>query len=203
MRARCESTPHLLAKGPGFVLYAIMDFIVDQYFPVVDTSRNGSRRSRRRSSRQIDRGTPPRIYDLKRQLVPVKRAVSPLIDICNRLVRFDGPADPRARRPYFRDIYDHVVRINETRRQPARAPRAALEANLSLASMQQNEVTKKLAAWAAILAVPTAIAGIYGMNFEHMPELRRPWGYPAGPRSLITRAPWGTLYWRFKRAGWL
>jgi magnesium transporter len=202
VRARCESTPHLLAKGPGFVLYAIMDFVVDQYFPLIDSleERLESLEEEIFDGR-FDRGTTGRIYQLKRQLVMVKRAVSPLIDVCNRLVRFDMGLIPETARPYFRDVYDHVVRINETTDNLRELLTTALEANLSLVSVQQNEVTKQLAAWAAILAVPTAIAGIYGMNFHFMPELGWRWGYPLVMASIAVVC--GTLYWRFKRAGWL
>ena len=202
VRARCESTPHLLAKGPGFVLYALMDFIVDQYFPIVDYFEERLEALEEEIfDGMLERGTLSRIYELKRQLVAVKRAVSPLIDICNRLVRFDRALIPENARPYFRDIYDHVVRINESIDTLRELLTTALEANLSLASMQQNEVTKKLAAWAAILAVPTAIAGIYGMNFEYMPELHWEHGYASVMMAIV--AACGFLYWRFRRSGWL
>jgi magnesium transporter len=138
---------------------------------------------------------------MKRQLVTVKRAVSPLIDVCNRLVRFDMAFIPETARPYFRDIYDHVVRINESIDNLRELLTTALEANISLVSVQQNEVTKKLAAWAAILAVPTAIAGIYGMNFQHMPELGWQYGYGVVMATIV--AVCGVLNWRFRRAGWL
>ena len=202
VRARCESTPHLLAKGPGFVLYAIMDFIVDQYFPIVDDFEERLEGLEEEIfDGRFDRTTTSRIYELKRQLVTLKRAVSPLIDICNRLVRFDMALIPETARPYFRDVYDHVVRINESIDNLRELLTTALEANLSLVSVQQNEVTKKLAAWAAILAVPTAIAGIYGMNFRHMPELDWRYGYAVVMASIVVVC--GTLYWRFHRAGWL
>ena len=202
VRARCESTPHLLAKGPGFVLYAIMDFVVDHYFPIVDDFEERLQALEDEIfDGNFDRGTTGRIYELKRQLVSVKRAVSPLIDICNRLVRFDMAFIPETTRPYFRDVYDHVVRINESIDSLRELLTTALEANLSLVSVQQNEVTKKLAAWAAILAVPTAIAGIYGMNFEHMPELG--WRYSYGVVMGMIVATCGVLYWRFRRSGWL
>ena len=202
VRVRCESTPHLLAKGSGFVLYAIMDFIVDQYFPIVDDFEERLEALEEEIfDGRFDRGTTSRIYELKRQLVTLKRAVSPLIDICNRLVRFDMAIIPESARPYFRDIYDHVVRINESIDNLRELLTTALEANLSLVSVQQNEVTKKLAAWAAILAVPTAIAGIYGMNFEHMPELGWQYGYAVIMVAIVVTC--GTLYWRFRRAGWL
>ena len=202
LRTRCELRPHLLAKGPGFVLYAIMDFIVDQYFPIVDDFEERLEKLEEEIfDGTFDRNTTGRIYDMKRQLVTVKRAVSPLIDVCNRLVRFDMAIIPESARPYFRDVYDHVVRINETIDNLRELLTTALEANLSLVSVQQNEVTKKLAAWAAILAVPTAIAGIYGMNFRHMPELGWPWGYPLVLVIIATVCV--VLYRAFKRNNWL
>jgi len=121
--------------------------------------------------------------------------------VCNRLVRFDVGLIPEDTRVYFRDVYDHVMRINETVDNLRELLTTALEANLSLISVGQNEVTKKLAAWAAILAVPTMIAGVYGMNFEFMPELHWGYGYPVIMGGMA--AACGFLYWRFKRAGWL
>src|SRR5262249_31004287 len=147
-----------------------------------------------------DRGTTQRIYDFKRDLVGLKRAVAPLMEVCNRLVRFDNAIVPEDTRVYFRNVYDHVLRINETVDNMRELLTTALEANLSLVSVAQNEVTKKLAAWAAILGVPTAIAGIYGMNFD-MPELHWRYGY-AGVWAVIA-GTCATLYLRFKRAGWL
>jgi magnesium transporter len=202
VRQRCESTPHLLKKGPSFVLYALMDFVVDRYFPIVDELEddletleaeifNGSYR----------RETTERIYQLKRDLLSLKRAVSPLIDVCNRLTRFDSALIDPETRPYFRDVYDHVIRINETVDNLRELLNGALEANLSLISVAQNEVTKKLAGWAAILAVPTMIFGIYGMNFDIMPELRWALGYPVVMGTTVLAC--AGMYWRFKRAGWL
>jgi magnesium transporter len=202
VRSRVEGTPHLLRKGPGFVLYAIMDFVVDNYFPVVDALEDALEKIEETifdggSSRDITE----RIYDLKRELLQLKRAISPLIDVCNRLTRYDTGLIPDDTRPYFRDVYDHVIRINETVDNVRELLSGALEANLSLISVGQNEVAKKLAGWAAILAVPTMVAGIYGMNFHHMPELDWRYGYPAVLGA--TAAICATLYWRFRKAGWL
>jgi len=202
VRKRCESTPHLLRKGPGFVLYALMDFIVDHFFPIVTVLEERLDQL----EEEIFGGEPTRaaiesIYDLKRDLLLLKRAVSPLIDICSRLTRIDSPIIPEDGRPYFRDVYDHVIRINETVDTLRELVTSALEAKLSLISVGQNEVTKKLAAWAAILAVPTMIAGIYGMNFEFMPELHWQYGYLLVMTGMGTMC--GFLYWRFKHAGWL
>lgn len=202
VRQRCESAPHLLKKGPGFVLYALMDFVVDNYFPILDELEEELEKLEEEIfGGNYRRETTENIYDLKRVLLGLKRAVSPLIDICNRLTRFDSSLIDQESRPYFRDVYDHVIRINETVDNLRELLNGALEANLSLISVQQNEVTKKLASWAAILAVPTMIAGIYGMNFEMMPELKWAFGYPM--MLAVTVTVCFVLYLRFKKAGWL
>jgi magnesium transporter len=202
VRGRCECTPRLLAKGPGFVLYALMDFVVDRYFPIVDTCEDRLEELEDRIfGNGLSREATQEIYELKRDLVGLKRAVVPLIDVCNRLVRYDVALIPEDTRLYFRDVYDHVVRINETVDNLRELLTTALEANLSLISVRQNEVMKKLAAWAAILAVPTAIAGIYGMNFEFMPELH--WRYAYGVTMGVMVGLCVLLYAGFRRAGWL
>ncbi|MGH9902997.1 MAG: CorA family divalent cation transporter, partial [Pyrinomonadaceae bacterium] len=131
----------------------------------------------------------------------LKRAISPLIDICNRLMRFDLELIPEDTRPYFRDVYDHAIRVNEMVDNLRELLTTALEANFSLISIGQNEVTKRFAGWAAIIAVPTMIAGIYGMNFEHMPELKWGIGYPLV--LALTLGSCLALYVHFKRSGWL
>jgi magnesium transporter len=202
VRTRSERTPHLLKKGPGFVLYALMDFVVDQYFPIIDACEEKLEALEEEIFGEgVDRETTAHIYDLKRDLTAIKRAVSPLVDICNRLVRFDVALVPEDTRVYFRDIYDHVVRINETVDTQRELLTTALEANLALVSVRQNEVMKQLAAWAAILAVPTAIAGIYGMNFDVMPELRWRYGYMVVMGVIVGTCAF--LYRQFRRAGWL
>jgi magnesium transporter len=202
VRKRCESTPALLAKGPGFVLYAIMDFVVDQYFPIVDLLGDKLEQLEDEIfSETFNRTTVHRIYDLKRNMLEIKRAVSPLVDVCNRLMRFDQPLIPEDTRPYFRDVYDHAIRINEHVDTLRELLTGALEAHLSLTAVAQNDAMKKLAGWAAIIGVPTMVAGIYGMNFKYMPELEWPYGYPAV--MVVMLASCGYLYYRFKRSGWL
>ncbi|HEX8853933.1 MAG TPA: magnesium/cobalt transporter CorA [Pyrinomonadaceae bacterium] len=202
VRARCETTPQLLRKGPGFALYALMDSIVDQYFPVVDAlARDLEALEDQIFGEKSTRETTAQIYQLKRQLLEVKRAVSPLIDICNRLMRFDLDLIPEDTRPYFRDVYDHVVRINEMVENTRELLTTALEANFSLISIAQNEVSKRFAGWAAIIAVPTMVAGIYGMNFKSMPELEWQYGYPFALGLTFGLA--ALLYLLFKRSGWL
>jgi len=202
VRARCETTPQLLSKGPGFVLHAIMDFIVDRYFPIVDALEEElDRLEDEIFGERFSRKTTARIYHLKRDLLDVKRAVSPLVDMCNRLMRFDLEIIPDDTRPYFRDVYDHAIRINEMVDALRELLTTALEANLSLISVAQNDAMKRLAGWAAIFAVPTMIAGIYGMNFRVMPELDWPLGYPLIWALMLGAC--GFLYLRFKRSGWL
>ena len=202
VRVRCESTPKHLIKGPGYVLYAVMDFIVDHYFPVLDTLGDQLERLEEEIfSDEFDRNTVQQIYDLKRNLVAVKRAVSPLVDVCNRLVRFDMPLIPEDTRPYFRDVYDHAIRINEQVDTLRELLTSALEAHLSLTAVNQNDAMKKLAGWAAIIGVPTMVAGVYGMNFKFMPELEWRYGYPAAVAGMAAICVY--LYYRFKRSGWL
>jgi len=202
VRAHCESTPHLLSKGPGFALYAVMDSIVDQYFPVIEALEQELVQVEEKIfGEKPSRETTERIYELKRELLDVKRAVSPLIDICNRLMRFDITLIPDDTRPYFRDVYDHALRINEMLDNTRELVTAALEANFSLTSISQSEVSKKFAGWAAIIGVPTMVAGIYGMNFNDMPELHWAWGYPVV--LTVTLGLCIGLYIFFKRSGWL
>jgi magnesium transporter len=202
VRERCEATPQLLCKGPGFVLYSLMDFIVDQYFPIVERLEDALEALEDDIfGETVTRETTERIYKLKRSLLEVKRAISPLIDVCNRLMRFDLELIHEDSRPYFRDVYDHVIRLNEMVDITRELLASALEANLSLISIAQNEVMKKLGAWVAIIAVPTMVAGIYGMNFDFMPELRSPLGYPLVLAGMLVIC--GFLYFYFKRAKWL
>ena len=201
VRSRCETTPQLLSKGSGFVLYALMDFIVDQYFPIVDVLEDELEALEADIfGEALSRDTTQRIYQLKRRLLDVKRAVSPLVDVCNRLMRFDLALIPEDTRAYFRDVYDHLIRINEMVDTQRELLSTAREANLALVAVRQNEVMKKLAGWGAIIAVPTMIAGVYGMNFEFMPELRWAFGYPLALAMMLGAC--GMLYAYFKRAGW-
>ena len=202
VRTRCEASPSLLTKGPAFVLYALMDFVVDQYFPIVDGLEDGLEALEEEVFGQtFNRETSERIYRLKRDLVDLKRAISPLVDVCNRLMRWDSELIPDDARAYFRDVYDHVIRINEMVATMRELLTTALEANLALISVSQNEAMKRLAGWAAIIAVPTMIAGIYGMNFRFMPELEWSWAYPTVIGIMLGLC--GFLYYKFKRSGWL
>lgn len=202
VRHRAESNPKLLQQGPGFALYALMDFIVDSYFPVLDVYEDRIEQLERDIfSHATARDITQRIYELKRELMQFKRAVSPLMEVCNRLLRFDVAFISPETKNYLRDVYDHVLRVNEGTDTMRELLASALDANLALVGAAQNEVAKQLAGWAAIIAVPTLIAGVYGMNFKFMPELDWRWGYPLVMGTMATIC--ATMFWRFRRAGWL
>jgi magnesium transporter len=202
VRRRLERTPQLLGHGASFVLYALMDFVVDNYFPIIDEIETEVERIEdsvfRESNAQID---VQRIYELRRDLLTLRRAMAPLCEVCTRLTRPGMPVIDPDMHHYFRDVHDHVLRIDESIDMLRELLTSVFESSVMLASTRQNEVTKMLAAWAAILAVPTAIAGIYGMNFEVMPELKWEYGYFAVCGLMAGLCSF--LYWRFKRTGWL
>ena len=202
VRQRCDSAPKMLKKGEDFVIYSLMDFIVDNYIPVADAIETEVEvLEDALFDKRFDRKTVERIYELKRELLSLRRIVTPLVEITTRMLRFDLPLIDKHSHPYFRDVHDHAIRVSETVDTLRELLTSALEANLLLASVGQSEVMKKLAGWAAILAVPTAIAGIYGMNFDYMPELGWRYGYFAVLGGTL--AICGYLYYRFRRAGWL
>jgi magnesium transporter len=202
VRNRCESTPEQMKKGQGFVLYAVMDFIVDRYFPVVHELEQELESIEAKIFKdKPTRETTEQIYDLKRELLEVKRAVSPLVDICNRLMRIEIKCISEETRPYFRDVYDHAVRINEMIDNTRELLTSAMEANFSLISISQSDVSKKFSGWAAIIAVPTMVAGFYGMNFKFMPELD--WHYGYYTVIFATLCVCILLYLLLKRSHWL
>jgi magnesium transporter len=202
VRTRCESMPRLLQQGPGFALYALMDAIVDQYFPVIDTLEHELQKLEDQIfGESFSRKTTAQIYGLKRELLELKYAVAPLTDMCARLLRIDLDVLPVDTREYFRDVHDHVLRINEMVDTLRELLGAALDANFSLIAIDQNDVMKRFAGWAAIFAVPTMVAGVYGMNFVYMPELTSPVGYPFVLCVIIGGCI--LLYSYFRRSGWL
>jgi len=202
VRARCEREPELLRQGAGFVLYALMDAVVDRYFPVIDALECQLEEVEER----IFRGAPARatveaIYALKRRLTKLQHAVRPLIEATGKLYGGRVPAVCVHTQEYYRDVYDHLVRINQSIETLRDAAGTAISANLSLISLQENETTKRLAAYAALIALPTLIAGLYGMNFEHMPELKWAFGYPIALAVMAGVDVY--LFFRFRKAGWL
>jgi magnesium transporter len=202
LRTRCEATPELLAKGEGFVLHALMDFIVDQYFPVVHALElELDELEDQIFSGKFVRSVTSRLYHLRRDLLSLKQAITPLMDVSSRLSRISSPLIPADTRPYFQDVHDHVIRITELIDNLQQLSQLALESNLALISVAQNDDTKRLAAWAAILAVPTMIAGLYGMNFKFMPETEWSYGYPVVMALMCSICV--VLYRWFRKVGWL
>ncbi|MDD5273820.1 MAG: magnesium/cobalt transporter CorA [Methylovulum sp.] len=202
IRQRCEAMPHQLAKGPGFVLYAIMDFIVDGYIPVID----GLQKRFEALELAIFENRPSRqtmedLYELKRELLLLKGAIMPVIDICNELMRFHGLIVPKEVQVYFRDIADHIKRVDQAIDGMREMLISAMHVHLTFETVRQNEVVKRLAGWGAILAIPTMVFSWYGMNFKHMPELDWQYSYPAVVGGVIVGSV--LLYFRLKWTGWL
>lgn len=201
--ARVENRPDLLGHGPGAALWALLDFLVDSYSPVAELLESELDEIEEEvfSSGRVVRRTTSRLYELKRDLLTAKRAVFPLVQITGQLSDSEFDAVAAEMRPYFRDAHDHVVRLNEELERLNELHIGILEANLSLTSIRQNEVMKKLAGWAAILAAPTMIGGIFGMNFAYMPGLQAPWGFAATVAVMVGVA--GALFAALRRSDWL
>jgi magnesium transporter len=195
-----EGEPELLRRGPVAIVYAIMDQIVDNYGPVVE----GVRTDIEEIEAEVysgKTGVSRRIHELSGEVFEFQRATSPLDEALQRLAEGEEhPIDPEMKQ-YLRDVHDHVLRVTEQIEGFRERLSGILNVNLTLVGVRQNDQTKKISAWAAMLAVPTIITGIYGMNFERMPELTWPFGYPLalGVMLLISVV----LYVAFKRAGWL
>ena len=202
VRERCEREPELLRQGPGFVLYALMDAVVDRYFPVIDALEVELETIELRIfTKGTARESIQRLYALKRRLTVLKHAVAPLLEGAGKLHGGRVPQICIGVQDYFRDVVDHLGRINASVDASRDTIATAISVNLSMVTIEDGEVTKRLAAWAAIFAVCTAFAGIWGMNFQHMPELQWRFGYPLA--LLLIAAISGYLYYRFRRAGWV
>jgi magnesium transporter len=202
LRTLCEQNPRMMKHGSMYILYAILDFVVDNYYPVVDELNDHLKALEQDIfGNTFKKKTIRHLYDLRRQLVDLRLATNPLHDICSNLLRLDDSKIPRALVPYLRDINDHLLRIDDLINVQSEMLNAAMDVNMAMVSASQNEVVKRLAAWAAILALPTMIASFYGMNFEFMPELKWHYGYPA----VLTVMAVGCVYlWRrMRRVGWL
>jgi magnesium transporter len=202
VRARTEREPHLLKHGSGFVLYALIDTVVDRYFPVVESLEDELERLEER----MFAGTPSRenieaLYALKQKLTVLKHAAGPLHETTGKLYGGRVPEICSGTQDYFRDVYDHLTRINQSIDSLRDMLTTAISVNLSLVTIQENEITKRLAAYAALVAVPTMIAGVYGMNFQHMPELGWAFGYPFALGLMVVLD--GYLFYRFRKAKWL
>jgi magnesium transporter len=192
----------LLRNGPGYVLYALMDAVVDRYFPVID-ALEGELESIEGQIFEPGslRNNVKRLYALKQRMTTLRHAVAPLLDETGKLARGRVPRVCEGHQEYFRDVYDHLERMNAGLESLRETISTAIQVNLAMASIEESETTKRLAAWAGIFAVATAFAGIWGMNFEHMPELGWYWGYPLALGVIVAACV--VVYWRFRRAGWL
>jgi magnesium transporter len=202
VRARCEREPELLQYGTGYILYALIDAVVDRYFPILDSLETQLENIEDR----IFAGTSPRanieaLYGIKQDLMTLKHATAPLLESLSKLHGGRVPPLCTGLGEYFRDVSDHLGRINQNIDAAREMVTTAISVNLSMITLQENEVTKRLAGYAALVAVPTLIAGIYGMNFDHMPELRWQWGYPLALAAMVIID--GYLFYRFRKAKWL
>ncbi|WP_323118659.1 magnesium/cobalt transporter CorA [Burkholderia alba] len=205
VRARCEREPHLLKEGSAFVFYALMDQIVDRYFPTLEALGTELEELEDRifakANLAASRAIIEDLYSLKRRLVTLYQHTAPLIEPLSKLFGGRTPQICNGMEHYFRDVYDHLQRIVKTIEGRREMVVTAIQVNLGMISLAENEVTKRLGSFAALFAIPTMIAGIYGMNFNNMPELRWEYGfYACLGLMLVTDL---TLWWRFKKAGWL
>ncbi|HTI18101.1 MAG TPA: magnesium/cobalt transporter CorA [Trinickia sp.] len=205
VRARCEREPELLKQGSGFVLYALIDHIVDGYLPILEalsveleqTEERIFERHRLAESRLIIED----LYSVKRRLVTLEHHIAPLLDAVAKLMGGRIPQVCGGMQAYFRDVYDHLDRIMRTVDGRRDMIVTAIQVNLGMISLAENEVTKRLGAFAALFAVPTMIAGIYGMNFQQIPELHFAYGYPICLAVMLAIDVF--LWFRFRKAGWV
>ena len=203
VRERCEHEPQLLRHGSGYVLYALVDAVVDRYFPILDSLESELERIEERifSADGSPRANIEALYELKSRLMTIKHAVAPLLEAVSNLSGARVPPVCAAIREYFRDVYDHLLRLNQSIESIRETVATAISVNLSMITLQENETMKRLAAYAALVAVPTMIAGVYGMNFEHMPELDWKFGY--GVTLSVMAVIDGYLFYRLRKGKWL
>jgi magnesium transporter len=202
VRARTEREPELLKHGSGYVFYAVMDNVVDRYFPVIDALESELEMIEEQIFKQnAARSNIESLYALKKKLMILKHAVDPLMEATGRLYGGRVPQICSGMGEYFRDVYDHLNRIHASLEGIRDMLTTAIQVNLGMISLSENEVTKKLAAWAAIIAVPTMVAGIYGMNFKNMPEYDLQYGYPLSVATMVVIDL--ILYFWFKKIRWL
>ena len=202
VRARCEREPELLRHGSGYVFYALLDAVVDRYFPILDALETELEEIEDRVFKEgAGRHNVEALYYVKRKLMTMKHAAAPLLEATGRLHGGRVPGVCAGLQEYFRDVSDHLVRVNQVIDSEREMATTAMSVHLALATTQENETTKRLAAYAALVAVPTMIAGVYGMNFEYIPELKWRYGYPVILAIMVGVDIW--LFWRFRKAGWL
>ena len=202
VRARCEREPDLLKLGAGFVFYALIDTVVDRYFPVLDAIEDEFEKF----EAQIFSGSSLRaniegLYYVRQKLTTLQHAVLPLLEAVGKLYGGRVPQVCTGMQEYYRDVYDHLVRISQTINSQRDTVTTAIQVNVAMITFSETEVTKRLAAWGALIAVPTFIASLYGMNFKNMPELDWAWGYPVTVAAMAVINI--VLFFRFRKAGWL
>ena len=205
VRSRCEREPELLREGSGFVLYALMDSVVDRYAPVLETLSGEIEELEDRIFDKHDlagsRAIIEDLYSLKRRLVIIAHHVTPLVDPVGKLVGGRIPQICVGMQAYYRDVYDHLQRVSNMIDARREMIVTAIQVNLGMISLAENEVTKRLGSFAALFAVPTMIAGIYGMNFEHIPELHFRFGYQICLGAMLVLDLF--LFFLFRRINWL
>ncbi len=202
VRERCEREPELLSYGSGFVLYALMDAVVDGYFPIIDELEVELEEIEARIfAPGSARGNIEQLYELKRKVMTLRHAVTPLMEASGKLLGGRVPAICADSQDYFRDVYDHLARINASIESVRETISTAISVNLSMVTIEESEVAKKLAAWAGIFGLATVFVGVWGMNFKHMPELEWEFGYLFALVTITTACY--ALYFKFKRVGWL
>ena len=202
VRERAEREPQLLRHGPAFVFYALLDAVVDRYFPIIDRLETELEAV---EDQIFEPGTSQsniqRLYELKRDIGIVRHAVAPLIDAVHKLFSGRVPAVCENNREYFRDVFDHLLRMNGSLDNLRDTIGTAIQVNLAMVAIEESVVNKRLAAWAGIFAVISAFAGIWGMNFKFMPELEWHYGYPLALATITIVCV--VLYRQFKKSGWL
>jgi magnesium transporter len=202
LRHKAEASPMQLAKGPVYVLYALFDFVIDHF---QDISEELQTRFEDLESKifndKFDRAAIEQLYRLKSQLLRVRAAVAPAEDICTQLIRLHESLVPVELRDYFRDIEDHVTRIVNVLDVIREMITTAIQVNLALVTVSQNEIVKRLAGWGAVLAIPTVVFSLYGMNFTNMPELKLPYAYPVVVAATASACI--ALYLKLRRSGWV
>jgi magnesium transporter len=202
VRSRAEREPHLLRHGSGYVFYALMDAVVDRYFPVIDALEADLETVEAQIfARGTARANVERLYDLKRRIGTVKHAVMPLMEASGKLISGRVPAVCSDTRAYFRDVHDHLTRINASLDNLRDTISTAIQVNLSMVAIEESEVNKRLTAWAGIFAIASMLASIWGMNFKNMPELQFQYGYPMALATIVIACT--LLYRGFRRHGWL
>ncbi|UNU73454.1 magnesium/cobalt transporter CorA [Moraxella nasovis] len=207
VREHYHRRPERLRLGPVFVLHALLDFIVDNYLPITDRLGNYLREQERNIfSYEFSKSTLKSLYELKSQLVHMRAVILPVQDVCNFFINHNNKNEltlgfPATAKPYFRDVNDHLLRSIDALNGLNEMLSLAMDTYMAMVTMGQNDVVRKLAAWAGIAAVPTAVAGIYGMNFDVMPELHWQYGYFMVVGFVLIVCFY--LHYKFRKAGWL